>query len=180
VEVRTRDGVGAAALVKADPANDLVLLKVSGKFSPSPLAPSGSVRLGQPVFTIGFPNPDWQGLSPKLTRGEISSLMGMRDDPREFQISVATQPGNSGGPLLDERGNVVGVLAAQANEALILRATGTLPQNVNYAIKSAYAIALVESVPGLAAKLRTPLAKAAPFENVVERAQAAAVMILVY
>src|SRR5207245_863278 len=109
-----------ATLVKPDPANDLAILKVTGPTSPLPLAPSRSVKLGQAVFTIGFPNPDWQGVQPKLTKGEISSLAGMRDDPRHFQISVATQPGNSGGPLVDERGNVVGIVAMQANQTLIL------------------------------------------------------------
>ena len=81
------------------------------RFSALALAAGSEARLGQPVFTIGFPNPDVQGTEPKLTRGEISSLAGMKDDPRHFQISVPVQPGNSGGPLVDLNGNVVGIVS---------------------------------------------------------------------
>src|SRR5438552_1110165 len=104
----------------------------------------------------------------------------MHDDPRHFQVSVPTQPGNSGGPLVDERGNVVGVLAAQANDAFMLQATGALPQNVNYAVKSAYVLALLESMPELALNLKAPHSDARSFEEVVDEAQAAAALILVY
>src|SRR5207249_8879954 len=130
--------------VRADKSNDLAVLKVTDTasrtfgFSALALASKGSgeARLGQPVFTIGFPNPDVQGTEPKLTRGEISSLAGMRDDPRHFQISVPVQPGNSGGPLVDLNGNVVGVVSMRMGDLRALKLTGALPQNVNYAIKS--------------------------------------------
>ncbi len=144
------------------------------------MTPSRAVKLGQLVFTIGFPNPDWQGIQPKLTRGEISSLAGMRDDPRQFQISVATQPGNSGGALVDEQGNVVGVVVMQANDAAVLRTSGALPQNVNYAIKSAYALALIEAVPEVAARLKSPQPKSRPPEQVVEQTESATALILAY
>jgi len=68
--VRTRAGTLPATLVKADKTNDLALLKVSGTFAALPLA-TRPETLGQPVFTIGFPNPEVQGTQPKLTRGEI-------------------------------------------------------------------------------------------------------------
>jgi len=61
-----------------------------------------------------------------------------QDDPRYFQISVPLQPGNSGGALVDERGNVVGVASAKLNAGAALSATGTLPENVNYAVKSSF------------------------------------------
>ena len=165
VRVRTGEGTFPAMLVRADAANDLAILKIDGPSHGLPLVASRNVKLGQAVFTIGFPNPDWQGLEPKLTKGEISSLAGMHDDPRQFQVSVATQPGNSGGPLVDERGNVVGVLAAEANDVMLLQATGSLPQNVNYAVKSAYALALLGDMPELASKLKASNARA-PIRNV--------------
>jgi S1-C subfamily serine protease len=52
------------------------------------------------------------GFAPKLAKGEIASLSGAGDDPRYFQISVPVQPGNSGGALVDERGNVIGIVSA--------------------------------------------------------------------
>jgi S1-C subfamily serine protease len=54
-----------------------------------------------------------QGFAPKLAKGEIASLSGAADDPRYFQISVPVQPGNSGGALVDERGNVIGIVSAK-------------------------------------------------------------------
>ncbi|HZM01882.1 MAG TPA: serine protease, partial [Candidatus Saccharimonadales bacterium] len=74
------------------------------------IAASRSAHLGGTVATIGFPDPSLQGFSPKLAKGEIASLSGAGDDPRYFQISVPVQPGNSGGALVDERGNVIGIV----------------------------------------------------------------------
>jgi S1-C subfamily serine protease len=79
-----------------------------------------------------------------MTKGEISSTTGIQDDPRQFQISVPVQPGNSGGPLFDTSGNVVGIVVAKLNAALMVEHTGDLPQNVNYAVKSAYLLPLLE------------------------------------
>jgi serine protease Do len=69
--------------------------------------------LGNAVATVGFPNIGMQGFAPKLAKGKIASLSGAADDPRYFQISVPVQPGNSGGALVDEHGNVVGVVSAK-------------------------------------------------------------------
>jgi S1-C subfamily serine protease len=93
-------------------------------------------------------------------KGEIASLSGPQDDARYFQISVPVQPGNSGGALVDERGNV--------------------PRNVNYAIKSSYLLSFLESVPEVSAKLKEPNTKEMKFEDVVKAAEQAAVLVLVY
>jgi S1-C subfamily serine protease len=114
-----------ATLTWSDPHDDVALLKASGWFAAMPLVASSSVRMGDSVFTIGFPNPQLQGVSPKLTRGEISALAGTQDDPRLFQISLPVQPGNSGGPLVDARGNLVGMVAARLNDAKLLNSTGS-------------------------------------------------------
>ena len=117
--------------------NDIAVLKVSGSgFHSSPITQSGSVKLGDSVFTIGFPNPGLQGVQPKLTDGKVNSLTGMRDDPRCFQISIAVQPGNSGGALVSSAGNVIGIVTARLSDEVALLTSGALPQNVNYAIKS--------------------------------------------
>jgi hypothetical protein len=69
----------------------------------------------------------------------ISALSGPHDDSRYLQISVPVQPGNSGDPLLDQRGNVVGIVSAKLDALNTLRREGTIPENVNFAIKASVA-----------------------------------------
>jgi hypothetical protein len=64
-----------------------------------------------------------------LAKGEIASLADAADDPRYFQISLPVQPGNSGGALVDARGNVVGIVAAKLDASAALAATGSLPES---------------------------------------------------
>jgi S1-C subfamily serine protease len=71
-----------------------------------------------------------------VSTGIVSSLSGLLNDTRFLQISAPIQPGNSGGPLLDTTGNVVGVVAAKINAIKFARATGDLPENINFAIKT--------------------------------------------
>ncbi|MGO9246939.1 MAG: trypsin-like peptidase domain-containing protein [Verrucomicrobiia bacterium] len=173
-----------ARLVNADSANDVALLKVDGlkdTVSVLPVLNSRDIHLGDSVFTIGFPNIDLQGVEPKLTRGEINSLSGVQDDLRFFQMSVAVQPGNSGGALLDMRGDVVGIVAARLDEKITLEASGMLPQNVNYALKSSFILAFLDTIPELTGKMPAPhVEKDRKFEDVVKEAQSASAMVLVY
>jgi len=170
-----------AQVVKTDAANDLALLKVSGTFAALPVSSSRRVKLGQTVSTVGFPNPDLQGKSPKLTKGEISSLSGASDDPKYFQISVPVQPGNSGGPLVDGYGNVVGVVTAKLSTKAALATAGTLPENVNYAVKGTFVMGFLESVPEVAEEMLDPNPRRSrEFTDVVNEAEKASVMILVY
>lgn len=132
------------------------LLKVAPNFRPLAVASSDPVKLGDPVSTIGFPNTRVQGVSPKFTRGEINSLTGFKDDSRRFQVSVQIQPGSSGGPLLDRQGNVIGVMVTTLRVMAQLVNTDTLPQNVNYALKSSYLIDLLKSVVSVKDSLKAP------------------------
>ena len=138
------------------------------------------MKLSGTVATVGFPNIGLQGFAPKLAKGEIASLSGAGDDARYFQISVPVQPGNSGGALVDERGNVVGVVSAKLSARAALAASGSLPENVNYAVKSSYLLSFLESVPEVSAKLKEPETKERKFEEVVKEAEQAAVLVLVY
>src|SRR5439155_17880452 len=104
----------------------------------------------------GFPNTNRQGTEPRLTKGEISSMSGIQDDPRHFQISTPVQPGNSGGPLVDLSGNVVGMVTSRLADAATLQASGSLPQNVNYALKSSCIVAFLETLAEPSAKLKEP------------------------
>jgi S1-C subfamily serine protease len=176
----TEAGILSAKVVKLDVANDLTLLKVEGKFTPLPLVSSRAAKMGSTVATVGFPNIGLQGFAPKLAKGEIAALSGAQDDSRYFQISVPVQPGNSGGALVDERGNVVGVVAAKLSVAVAVATSGALPENVNYAVKSSLLLSFLESVPEVAAKLKEPNTKDRKFEDVVKSVEKAAVLVLVY
>ena len=102
----------AAQVVLRDQAGDIALLEVGdpGKLPPAlPLA-KVPLRLGSRVFTLGFPRLDFMGRSPKLSEGVISGTNGPLDDPGSYQTTVPIQPGNSGGPLLNMNGEVVGVV----------------------------------------------------------------------
>jgi S1-C subfamily serine protease len=182
VWVAVNDEVWPAKVLKLDSANDVAILKVEVPVPVPflPLADSAAIRMGTDVFTVGFPNIQIQGVSPKLTRGEVSSLTGMQDDPRFFQISVPVQPGNSGGPLLNLHGRVVGIVVSRLDDRFTLFASGALPQNVNYAIKSSYVRALLDDVPD-AERGRTAarVEPAANFDQAMERAEAAVALVLV-
>ncbi len=180
VRLVTAAGLVSAKVVKVDVANDLALLKAEGKFAALPVATSRTVKLGGTVATVGFPNIGLQGFAPKFARGEIGSLSGPQDDARYFQISVPVQPGNSGGALVDEHGNVVGVVSGKLSAKATLLTSGQLPENVNYAAKSSFLLGFLESVPEIASKLKEPNTNDVKFADVVEQAKDAAVMVLVY
>jgi len=94
--------------------------------------------------------------------------------------SISSQPGNSGGALVDERGNVIGIVSAKLDASTALAMSGSLPENVNYAVKSSLLLSFLESVPDVDAKLKTPNTADEKFEDVVKSAQDAAVLVLVY
>lgn len=180
VLVLTGSGTISAKVVKVDTANDLALLKVEGKFASLPVTSSRSVRLGSTAATVGFPNVGLQGFSPKLAKGEIASLAGVQDDARHFQISLPLQPGNSGGALVDEHGNVIGIVKGGLSQKAAIATTGTLAENVNYAVKSSYLLSFLESIPEVAAKLKEPITTDRKFEDVIKDVEQAAVLVLVY
>lgn len=136
-----------AVVVVRDVANDLALLNVSDATKLPPAIPlvNQSPLMGEQVFTIGYPHPDVMGTNPKLTVGIINSLTGMANDPRTLQISTPLQSGNSGGPLLNMKGEAVGIVTSKLNAVKMFEWTGDTPQNVNYAVKVNYLRALIES-----------------------------------
>lgn len=130
-----------ADVVETDKENDFALLKLRHKnnlsSTPLPIADSTSYKMGEPVYTIGFPLSDILGNAPRLNKGFVSSTVGLKDNPDQIQISVEIQPGNSGSPLLDDNGMVVGIIQSTLNPINILAKTGgSLPQNVNFAMKA--------------------------------------------
>ncbi|HEY3855768.1 MAG TPA: serine protease [Verrucomicrobiae bacterium] len=146
VQVRQHGQILDAEVAQVDRTNDLALLRVTGtEFKWLPLASQAKAGLGENVFTIGYPNPHVQGMEPKYTEGTISGLDGFQDDPREYQISLAIQPGNSGGPVCNAGGEVVGIVRSTLNAKFALASSGSIPQNVNYAVKSSYALQLLQT-----------------------------------
>jgi S1-C subfamily serine protease len=164
-------GTFSAEVIKRDETNDLALLKIQGQYTPLYIAGSGGLRAGDRIITVGFPNPTIQGLTPKFSSGDVAALSGPADDPRLLQISLPVQPGNSGGPLVNRNGEAVGVVVGRLDKLKILRITGSIPENVNYAIKGTHLIALLESVPGLVDRMPqqpkvVPVDQAAMVSNV--------------
>lgn len=105
----------------------------------------------------------------------------MHDDPRAFQISNPLQPGNSGGAVVDRMGNVIAVVDGMLDALYTLRRSGTVPQNVNYAIKSSFLNAFLDFVPTLPSEgLLPPGTSELDQAQLVERAVAASVMVLTY
>jgi S1-C subfamily serine protease len=176
VKVKTGAGVFPAEVVRVDETNDLALLKVAGHFKPLCIS-TNDVQLGDPVFTIGFPDITLQGTEPKYTDGKISSLSGIKDDPNNYQISVPVQPGNSGGPLVDLAGSVKGVIVARLNDFAALRSMGSLPQNVNYAVKGKLLRDFISQSPEI--KLPVPAATDGSGSAVAAVQQSVAI-VLVY
>ena len=125
--------VEAAYIASRDETNDLALLTTEmnnrgvATFAVGP-------RVGQQVATYGFPLSGILSSSGNFTLGNVTSLTGMKDDTRILQTSVPIQPGNSGGPLMNMSGSVVGVMEAELRATVMIAATDAIPQGVNFAI----------------------------------------------
>lgn len=132
----------SAKVIKVDAKNDLAIIKIDdptfqsvGKIPYSIMATTADV--GTDIYTLGYPNLDYMGAEVKLTDGLISAKSGFQGDITTYQITAAAQTGNSGGPLFDKNGNIVGVVNAKV----------TKDENVTYAVKSTLLLNLLESIP---------------------------------
>lgn len=129
-----------STIIASDKTNDLAILKVSDNYSlnysslPYSIK-SSTCEVGEEVFVLGYPLVSSMGAEIKLTTGVISSKSGYEGDISLYQVSTPIQPGNSGAPLFDHNGNIIGVINAKHKDA----------ENVGYAIKSSYLKNLIES-----------------------------------
>jgi len=153
ISVRFTNGerIDATIAVK-DTNNDIAILKLSK--SPTSrqniitLGDSTSVKTGDRVFTYGFPLVDLLGhQEPRYSEGFINSLSGISNDPRLFQVSIPIQPGNSGGPVFNEKGELIGIATSSIDSEQTKKVFGAIPQNVNFAIKSSYINSLLPNLP---------------------------------
>lgn len=165
----------AVQVIARDATNDLALLKAGG--APPAAVPglAPRARIGDSVYVYGFPLAGLLASSGNFTVGNVTATSGLNDDSREYQISAPVQPGNSGGPLMDQYGNIAGVVVSKLNALRIAAVTKDLAQNVNFAIKASVATTFLDSnsVPPGPAPATTPLDAAA----IAERARAFTVFV---
>ncbi|MFC3692169.1 trypsin-like peptidase domain-containing protein [Chenggangzhangella methanolivorans] len=137
ITVSGYDGTSRAKPVIVDRNNDVALIRTEQDLDgpPLPFRFRGGPGLGETVAVLGYPLAGLLSSGPQVTTGGISSLLGPQEDARQLQLSAAIQPGSSGGPLLDMRGRVIGVVVATLTNA----------QNVNFAVRASLAEALIEA-----------------------------------
>jgi S1-C subfamily serine protease len=169
-----------ARVVLRDETHDLAVLGVNEFRDLPPALPlaSSTTRLGSSVFTVGYPRIDIMGSTPKLTEGIISSINGFMDDPGSYQVSVPIQPGNSGGPLLNMEGEVVGVVASMLGASNGSSEPQILP-NVSYAIKVGVLRQLLQQLPHQGGKLGELPGTGAPLADLAARVQGSVLIVMV-
>jgi len=137
--LRVLSGVqqSSARVLAMDTEADLAVLQSSISISKTlAMRSQPALRLGESVIAFGFPLTGALSQGGNLTTGNVSALAGLQDDPRYLQMTAPVQPGNSGGPLLDGGGNLIGVITSKLDALAIAKRTGDVPQNVNFAIKA--------------------------------------------
>lgn len=135
-----------AEVLAHDEAWDLALIKATlpGRVPASFRAKTKAV-LGEPVIVAGYPLRGLLADDLQVTTGSVSALAGIRGDRRTLQITAPVQPGNSGGPLFDAAGAVIGVVVAKLNAVALAERTGDIPQNINFAINGDLATRFLSS-----------------------------------
>ncbi len=145
VKVHAEGRSSTATILAKDKANDLALLKVSNK-PPHVFALSNENPYPlQDIIVAGFPFGNAISSSLKFTKGIVSSLTGLGNNYSEIQIDAAIQPGNSGGPILDDFGNVVGVAVAKLDVDKVYEDFGVIPENTNFGIKGTVVKTLLQA-----------------------------------
>ena len=144
-EMRVGDSE-ALDVVATDKTTDLAVLKLrQPRAAVASFRDGNYARPGEDVVVLGYPLHGLLGSDAIVTTGVINALAGIRNDRRLIQISAPVQPGNSGGPVLDSSGNIVGVVVAKLNALGVAKATGDIPENVNFAINEATARSFLDA-----------------------------------
>ena len=145
VKIHDKGKTILATLVTFDPINDVALIK--GDFKPRSFYPLSrkSPKLLMDVYVAGHPFGRDISTSVKVTKGIVSSLTGIANNFSNLQIDAALQPGNSGGPIMNDKGNVIGVAVAKLDLEKIVDDYGVVPENVNFGVKANTVINILES-----------------------------------
>ena len=137
--------ISNAIIVKTDAINDLALLKADSipinNIDKIPTIENGLVRknrvaLGEKILVAGFPYGDMLSDTLKVNSGLVSSVVGLGNNTSRFQLDASVQPGNSGGPVYDEYGNIIGTVVSRLSKKYVAKKTGSIPENINYAINA--------------------------------------------
>lgn len=163
-----RQSLVLAQIIYANTFNDLALLQTNVYSKAIPLAITASPKRGDEVLTLGYPSPEIQGVQQKAAFGRINATTGFSDDARFFQVDLPVQPGNSGGPLLNTKGEVIGIVTA--------RLQGDY-QNVNYAVKVACLHQLLKEA-NIKIPYREIQPKPMPMDQIIQRFERSAVLII--
>jgi S1-C subfamily serine protease len=126
-----------------DPATDLAVLSISWEMSESNIVSFRvePFRIGDPVIVVGYPLHGYMASSLNLTTGNVSAMAGYKDDPNSYTITAPVQPGNSGGPVLDDNGHLIGIVTSRLDKS----SDGQTAQNVNFAVKSSVIASFLRS-----------------------------------
>ena len=169
IQLLTRIGMIVATVVKVDATNDLALLKAEGRFAALPVAASRAAGVWDTVAAVGFAEPTSSRFAARLTEGEIAALSGVADDPRYFRLSVQLPANTAGGALVDQRGNVVGVMSGSAASA-----------KASQALKSSVLLDFLATVPELAGRLGEAHTKVRKFTELAPSIEPASAQVRVY
>jgi S1-C subfamily serine protease len=132
VDIANEQTSAAVEIVFVDPRNDIALLRVAGQPLPTAAAfrDAFDIHLGEDVLVMGFPLQGLLGTGPQATTGNVSALCGIGNDTSVLQFTAPIAGGNSGGPILDQAGQVVGLVYSSLNKDIVRNA-----ENVNFGVK---------------------------------------------
>ena len=169
-----------ARLALRDQVKDVAILEVSDKRKLPPALPLAKkmARLGTAVFTIGFPRVHYMGRSPKLFTGVISSVNGLHDDPTSYHTTVPIQPGNSGGPLLNMNGEVVGLVTSMLGLRDKEEGDIHMLQNASCVLKISSVEKLFPLLPKLAPAIEVLPRDAGSLEKLAERIEGSILLVV--
>ncbi len=132
-------------VLNTDKINDVAVLKTNYKSKSYIKINEDGAKLGENVIAVGYPLAGRLSDSVKITRGIVSSLSGLANNIGQIQIDAALQPGNSGGPVLNENGELVGIASAGLNKLLMAKEAKYIPENVNFAVASPIVVNILKS-----------------------------------
>jgi hypothetical protein len=145
VFVQRLDGPKELNLVAHDETNDLAVLKTSEPAAHFYAVSRSNPQILDEIFVAGFPFGEAVSSSVKVTKGIVSALSGIRNNYSEMQIDAALQPGNSGGPIINADGIVVGVAVSTLALGQSLQRFGVVPQGTNFGVKASALNNLLEA-----------------------------------